>query len=70
MGASRRRTSTTTKLQVMSTGPSIILGLGRVATLASMRSMSKPEAEYSGRPLGGSGGSGFVGSRKLREGSV
>lgn len=34
----------------MSTGPSTILGLGRVTTRARIDRRSKPDAEYTGRP--------------------
>ena len=56
MGESYRLTSTTTKEQDMSTGPRVILGFGRVATRPKMDKRSKPEDEYTGRPIEDGGG--------------
>ena len=53
MSRSNRRTSTTTKEHVRSTGPRIIFGWGRVATRARIDMTSKPDVEYMGKHGGG-----------------
>lgn len=52
MGLSCRRTSTTTKEQDISTGPRVMLLFGRLATRPKIDKRSKPEDEYTGRPMG------------------
>ena len=53
MSRSNRRTSTTTKEHVRSTGPRMIFGWERVATRARIDVTSKPDVEYAGKHGGG-----------------
>ena len=53
MSRSNRRTSTTTKEHVRSTGPRKIFGWGSVATRGRIDMTSKPDVEYAGKHGGG-----------------